>query len=100
MGAHLPDLPRKPGPRAPWGQNLSLFLGLASALLLVLDPRLVAENMAELRHSELLLLLTAIALCLVRGVGFQFKPGSPGQWITHPFTAWPLLALAWWKLLH
>ncbi|MCX8145537.1 MAG: hypothetical protein N3C59_04300 [Azovibrio sp.] len=90
-----------PAPRQPpRGQRISLLLGLATALAITLDPRLVAVNLAALRHSELLLLLTTIALCLVHGVGFAFKPGSPWRWLAHPLTAWPLLALAWSKLLH
>ena len=100
LAPRLSDLLKEGRPRSPRGQGLSLLLGLASSLAITLDPRLVAANVAELRHSELLLLLTAIALCLVHGVGFQFKPGSPGRWLTHPFTAWPLLILAWYKLLN
>ncbi|MDD3483991.1 cyd operon YbgE family protein [Azovibrio restrictus] len=100
MGPRLSDLLRERGPRAPRGQSLSLFLGLASALLLALDPALISTSLAELRQPELLLLVTAITLCLLHGLGPVFRPGTPGRWLAHPFTAWSLLALAWWKLLH
>ncbi len=100
VGPRLSDLLRERRPRAPRGQNISLFLGLASTLLLALDPALVDTSLAGLRHTELLLLVTAIALCLLHGLGPVFRPGTPGRWLAHPFTAWSLLTLAWWKLLH
>lgn len=71
---------------------LSLCLGLASALFILVGPQYIARGIEELEHGRLSLLMVAMCLLFVHGVGFRFR-SLVMQWLISPLVLWPASVL-------
>lgn len=74
---------------------VSLLAATAIVAVVVLYPRLIAENAAEVPHGFLVLLLIGMSCAWVHGFGFI--PQNPILKIAFsPLVAWPVIALGIW----
>lgn len=74
---------------------ITFLAALAFASLIVLYPRAIADDMHEVNHGSLVILLIGMSFAWVCGLGFQ----PTHRWLRlffHPFTAWGLMLLGAW----
>ncbi|MCW8994601.1 MAG: cyd operon YbgE family protein [Psychromonas sp.] len=73
-----------------FARSFSLLLALALSGLLLINPRHIADNTAQLNHGYLSVLMLALSAVFIHGIGFK-----PIFWlwkiVFSPYWSWPVL---------
>jgi predicted membrane protein len=75
----------------PWARAVSLVVGLAVSLVLMIFPFVLGRTVTAVTHTGLSLLLLGVAAGLVHGFGFR-PDNRMLRFVFSPLAAWPLMA--------
>ncbi len=77
-------------------RKLSLLLAASVVAVIVLYPRLIAEDSASVPHGWLVMMMFGMSACWF--YGFQFEPKN--VWLARllPLVGWTLIGVASWKM--